>query len=107
VDDVAHNAPFDIILIQSNIQKGRRNTMPNLTPYTLSHDEQKDDWALRNDLTGRTIRRFDTKEEATAGGVIADAIGSQGGSVRIHKENGVFQEERTFPRSKDPRESKG
>jgi len=81
--------------------------MPDLTPYTLSHDSQKGDWALKNDLTGRTVRRFETKTEATAGGVLADALGSQGGSVRIHKENGLFQEERTFPRSRDPRKSKG
>ena len=29
------------------------------------------------------------------------------GSVRIHKENGQIQEERTYPRSKDPRGTKG
>jgi hypothetical protein len=29
------------------------------------------------------------------------------GSVRIHKVNGRIQEERTYPRSKDPRSSKG
>ena len=29
------------------------------------------------------------------------------GSVKIHKENGEFQEERTYPRSKDPRITKG
>ena len=28
-------------------------------------------------------------------------------SVRIHKENGQFQEERTYPRSADPSSSKG
>lgn len=28
-------------------------------------------------------------------------------SVRIHKENGRIQEERTYPRSADPRRSKG
>lgn len=30
-----------------------------------------------------------------------------GGSLKIHKNNGGFQEERTYPRSKDPRRSKG
>jgi hypothetical protein len=29
------------------------------------------------------------------------------GSVKIHKENGQIQEERTYPRSADPSESKG
>jgi hypothetical protein len=81
--------------------------MPNLTRFSLVHDPQKDDWKLRNDMTGKTVKRFETKQDATAGGTLSKAIGSQGGSVRIHKENGVFQEERTFPRSADPKRSKG
>jgi hypothetical protein len=81
--------------------------MPNLTRFTLSHDQQKDDWALKNDLTGRTVKRFDNKGAATRGGVLEKAIGGAGGSVRIHKEDGVYQEERTYPRSRDPRQSKG
>lgn len=81
--------------------------MENLTPFTLSFDQQKQYWALRNDNTGRTVRRFETKDDATKGGVLKDAIGNQGGSVRIHKVNGRFDEERTFPRSRDPRSSKG
>jgi len=28
-------------------------------------------------------------------------------TVKIHKENGRFQEERTYPRSADPKKSKG
>lgn len=37
-----------------------------------------------------------------------DFIKSQGGgSLKIHKNTGGFQEERTYPRSKDPRKSKG
>ncbi len=81
--------------------------MDNLTPFTLAHDQQKEDWALRNDMTGKTVRRFDTKDDATKGGVLEDAVGKQGGSVRIHKLNGMFDEERTYPRSRDPRSSKG
>jgi hypothetical protein len=30
-----------------------------------------------------------------------------GGSLRIHKTDGKIQEERNYPRSKDPRSSKG
>jgi len=30
-----------------------------------------------------------------------------GGSLKIHKNSGGFQEERTYPRSKDPKQSKG
>ena len=81
--------------------------MPNLPRYTLSHDQKKDDWVLKQDSTGRTLRRFDTKQDATEAGVLKKAVGKQGGSVRIEKEHGGYQEERTYPRSKDPRESKG
>jgi len=31
----------------------------------------------------------------------------EGGSLKIHKLDGTIQEERTYPRSKDPRKSKG
>lgn len=81
--------------------------MDPLRTYTLSKDQQKEDWKLTNDATNRVVRRFDTKGDATAGGTLGDALGSAGGSVRIKKENGVYQEERTFPRSRDPQRSKG
>ncbi len=80
--------------------------MTNLPRFNLFHDQQKDDWKLQNEQ-GRTVRRWDIKDDATAGGVLKDVLGSNGGSVRIHKENGVFQEERTFPRSRDPKSSPG
>ncbi len=78
-----------------------------LPKYTLVHDEKKDDWALKNDNTNRTVVRWDKKEDATAGGELKGAVGNAGGSVKIQKLNGQFQEERTYPRSKDPRKSKG
>jgi hypothetical protein len=38
----------------------------------------------------------------------SDFVKSQGGgSLKIHKNNGRIQEERTYPRSKDPRKTKG
>lgn len=78
-----------------------------LTKFTLDYDERKDRWELTNDNTNRIVKAFDTKEDATKGGVLKRAIGSDGGSVKIQKENGRFQEERTYPRSRDPRGSKG
>jgi len=81
--------------------------MSRLPKYTLTKDEKKNDWVLTNDATDRVKKRFDTKTEATAGGALQKAVGSDGGSVKIQKENGRFQEERTYPRSKDPRKSKG
>lgn len=81
--------------------------MTKLTKYTLSKDEKKDDWKLTNDATNRVEKRFDRKADATAGGALEKAVGKDGGSVKIQKENGRIQEERTYPGSKDPRKSKG
>jgi hypothetical protein len=81
--------------------------MADLRKFTLTHDSQKDDWKLENNATGNVLRRFETKADATKGGVLEKALGSQGGSVRIEKEHGGYQEERTYPRSRDPRTSPG
>lgn len=80
---------------------------PNLPKYHLVKDDKKGDWKLEPEGGGRAKRRFETKEEATKGGVLPDALGPGGGSVRIHKEDGKIQEERTFPGSRDPKGSPG
>ncbi|HAY35068.1 MAG TPA: hypothetical protein DCY06_13135 [Bacteroidetes bacterium] len=81
--------------------------MAKLSKFTLDYNEKKGKWDLTNDKTDRVIKSFDTKEKATAGGVLRKAVGSDGGSVKIQKENGRFQEERTYPKSSDPKKSKG
>lgn len=81
--------------------------MTNLPKYTLSKNDKKDRWDLTNDKTDRVIKTFNTKEQATTRGVLRKTVGIAGGSVKIQKENGQYQEERTYPKSKDPRESKG
>ena len=81
--------------------------MGKLLKYTLGYDEKKEKWVLENDKTDRIIKTFNTKEQAIAGGVLKRALGGDGGSVKIKKLDSKFQEERTFPRSKDPRKSKG
>ncbi len=81
--------------------------MANLPKYTLKFDEKKERWALENDKTNRTVKTFATKEAATVGGVLERAVGENGGSVKIQKLNGRFQEERTYPGERDPKESKG
>jgi Uncharacterized protein conserved in bacteria (DUF2188) len=80
--------------------------MGNLPKFTLTKNEQKDRWDLEQDKTGKVVKSWETKADATAGGVLQKAIGGEG-SVKIQKENGRFQEERTFPRSEDPPQSKG
>ncbi len=81
--------------------------MANLPKYTVQHNEQKERWELEHDKTGKVIKSTETKGDLTKGGVLAKAVGPEGGSVKIQKENGRFQEERTFPRSRDPIKSKG
>jgi hypothetical protein len=54
--------------------------MPNLPRYRLEYDEAKKKWALENEQ-GRTVRNFETKEDATARGVLKKAVGSEGGTV--------------------------
>lgn len=81
--------------------------MSDLRKFTLSKDTSRGDWELRQDGAARATKRFATKGKATQGGVLKEALGREGGSVKIRKEDGTYQEERTFPRSADPRRSKG
>jgi hypothetical protein len=81
--------------------------MGKLKKFTLDYNEDKETWDLTNDKTDKVIKRFDTKEEATEGGILRKAVGKEGGSVKIQKVNGKFQEERTYPKSADPESSNG
>lgn len=81
--------------------------MTKLPKFTLTHNEQKGRWQLENDKTDQVINSFKTKANATAAGVLEKAVGPEGGSVKIQKIDGKYQEERTYPGSKDPRRSKG
>lgn len=80
--------------------------MPKLRRFTLSQDD-RGQWVLKNDSSNRTLHTFKTKQNATKGGVIKKLLGAQGGSVKIQKQNGRFQEERTYPGAKDPSSSPG
>jgi hypothetical protein len=62
-------------------------------------------WKLKKQDAERATRIYDTKEEG-----VKDSAGfmrETGGSLKIHKLDGTIEEERTYPRSDDPRESKG
>ena len=81
--------------------------MTNLPKFTLDKNKQRDVWELTNDKTDKIIKVFEVKSKATAGGVLEKALGTQGGSVKIKLENNKIQEERTYPGTADPRQSKG
>jgi hypothetical protein len=52
--------------------------MAKLTKFTLSHNDKKGGWDLKQDKNEKTIKHFDTKEDATAGGVLKKAIRVKG-----------------------------
>lgn len=66
-----------------------------------------DKWNLTKEGNSKASKSFETtKEQAIKQS--ADYLKSgSGGSMKIHKEDGKIQEERTYPRSKDPKKSKG
>jgi hypothetical protein len=78
-----------------------------LPKFTLAKNKGKDRWDLTNDTSDKVVKSFERKSDATKGGVLSKAIGPGGGSIKIQKVNRRFGEERTFPRNKDPRFSKG
>ncbi len=81
--------------------------MEKLRKLTLEFDEKKDRWALEDDKTNRVLRTFKAKEDATASGVLKKILGNEGGSVKIQLKGGKIQEERTYPKSRDPKKSQG
>ena len=69
--------------------------------------KKPDGWAGTSD--GRTVpnTKAATKAEAVKKVTAAAKKNPQPVSVRIHKADGKFQAERTYPRAADPRSSKG
>jgi hypothetical protein len=80
--------------------------MAKLPRYSLVHNDKSKKWELKHEGSGQVVKRFATKAAATKGGVLERAVGGKG-SVRIRKRNGKIQEERTYPRTADPRGSRG
>jgi hypothetical protein len=71
--------------------------------YELVHKDGE--WKFRQFRSERAIKTFETKEEGLK--FSTDYMNDHGGSLKIKKESGEFQEERTYPRSADPRRSPG
>jgi hypothetical protein len=80
--------------------------MAKLPRFSLSKNEKTKKWELKKEGSGAVVKTFASKAAATKGGVLEKAVSGMG-SVRIRKRNGKIQEERTYPRSMDPRGSKG
>lgn len=64
-----------------------------------------DEWKLKKEGAQRAIKNSTTKAEAIDH--MRDFMSDKVGSVKIHKENGRIQEERTYQRKDDPTKTKG
>ena len=80
--------------------------MAKLPRFSLAHNEKTKKWELKTEGSSEVVKKFPTKAAALKGGVLEKAVGGRG-SVRIRKRDGKIQEERTYPRSADPRGSIG
>lgn len=71
--------------------------------YHITKHEDK--WILTKEGNSRPSKSAPTKEEIIS--LTHDYMAGKTGSVKIHKLDGTIGEERTYPRSADPHESKG
>ena len=74
-----------------------------LNKYDLLHED--DQWKLKQRGAERAIRTFETKEEGMK--FNTDYVDEHGGSLVVRKLDDCIQEERTYPRSADPKRSLG
>lgn len=68
---------------------------------------KNDQWRYARANSDRVIKTFKTKEDAVRHEVTALKNSKNPASLVIHKKNGDFQMERTYPQSADPRTTKG
>jgi len=62
-------------------------------------------WELKKVGADRASKRAATKQEVVS--MLPDFFEGKTASVKIHKADGTIEEERTYPRSADPRRTKG
>jgi hypothetical protein len=62
-------------------------------------------WELIKEGAQRASKSATTKAEITK--MASEFLQGKTASLKIHKEDGTIQEERTFPRAADPRKTKG
>lgn len=71
--------------------------------YHITKDSDK--WKLQKEGNERPSKTATTKNEIVR--EMQEYMTDKTGSVKIHKEDGRFQEERTYQRKDDPKKSKG
>jgi hypothetical protein len=81
---------------------------PSLNPmdrYDFKHNGEQ--WTLTKQGASRAALVFGDKTKEEAIKQAAKYMEEHPGSMRIHKLNGTYEEERTYPRNADPRQSPG
>lgn len=71
--------------------------------YHITKDGDK--WKLAKEGNERASKTAETKQEII--NKTREFMGDKTGSVKIHKENGRIQEERTYHRKDDPKKTPG
>ncbi len=71
--------------------------------YHLLHEGDR--WKLTREGASRATKTFETKDEAMQ--FSTNHVKQNGGSLKIHKQDGSIQEERTYPSSADPKDIPG
>ena len=71
--------------------------------YHITHDGDR--WVLREEGDKRALLEASTKEDII--NETRDYMKLRTASVKIHTLDGQIEEERTYPRDQDPRETKG
>lgn len=77
-----------------------------MTNYHLLH---KRGWLLTRENDPEVLQDYtgETKKHAVQRASEYVAAQDEPSSLKIHREDGTFEEERTFPRKSDPRSSEG
>jgi len=73
--------------------------------YHITYDKEKKMWKFQKQGGKRPLKLMLQKNEMID--YMRDYMLNKKGSVKIHKKDGKIQEERTYPRSADPKRIKG
>lgn len=78
-----------------------------LTNYHLVYSSEAQAWGMFKPGDSHYTQLYSGKTKLQAVQAAAAYLQDSGSSLRIHNQNGQFEEERTYPRSADPRRSPG
>ena len=73
--------------------------------FHLTFNKENKNWKFQKEGGKRPLKNAKTKSEMIE--FMKQYMSKKKGSVKIHKQDGKIQEERTYPRSADPKKSKG